>query len=102
MPLADLSRFRLPGKLYKDELYMLGQGKDGEVYNFRTNQWRPMSVEAIPINPGNGPCMVVWRDALIVFGGSDAPMAVQEFNMTSQVNPQFMVLRLISERHKFN
>ena len=75
--------------MFKNELYVLGAGKNSQVYNFQTKQWRPMSDDPMPINIGYSPCMVIWRDSFIAFGGAagaeGAAKAVQLFNITTKV-----------------
>ena len=76
----------MPGKIYNNELYILGIDKNSQIYNFQTKQWRPMSDDPMPINPGLSPCMAIWKDSFITFGGAKvAPKAVQLFNTTSKV-----------------
>ena len=74
--------FRMPGKIYNNELYVLGVERNSQVYNFETKQWRPMSDDPMPINPGLSPCMVIWRDSFITFGGAKVVLL---FNTTSKV-----------------
>ena len=77
---------RMPGKLYNGSLYLFGAGVDSEIYNFATNSWSQMSNQAIPVNTADGPCVVIWRDSFLVFGGGSSVKKVQTFNITTKVN----------------
>ena len=76
---------RLPGKLYNGKLYMIGNGNENEVYDISSNAWSTWP--ALPVKTGGSPCMVVWRNSFIVFGGQAqaALTTVQAFNLITQV-----------------
>ena len=38
-----------------------------------------------PTAIGQGACSVIWKDSVIIFGGSSALTVVQQFNFTSQL-----------------
>ena len=65
------------------KLYLIGNGDENEVYDISSNVWSTWP--ALPVQTGVSPCMVVWRDSFIVFGGETALTTVQAFNLTSQV-----------------
>jgi hypothetical protein len=66
---------------------IVGFGESSEVYDFNTRTWGTWP--STPIQTGNTPCMVTWKDAFIVFGGSGSPLSVQRYNITTQVNTSF-------------
>lgn len=76
---------RMPGKMFNNELYVLGVGTNSRVYNFEQNQWRTMSNDPMPSSPINSPCMVIWKDSFITFGGLGAETIVQAYNITTKV-----------------
>ncbi len=71
------------GKIYDGKFYILNDNDQSEVYDFKTMTWNFWP--AIPRNTGVSPCMVNWRDNLIVFGGLNNQDGVQLYNIPTQV-----------------
>ncbi len=73
---------RHPGKLVNNKFFILSEHNQNEVLDLLTNTWSgwPQST----INNGVVPCMAVWNDTLIVFGGGDASLSVQVRNTNNK------------------
>ncbi len=80
---AKLLKILFTGKIYDGKFYILNDDNQSEVYDFQTNTWS--SWPAIPFNTGSSPCMVIWKDNFIVFGGISYSNGVQIYNITTKV-----------------
>jgi hypothetical protein len=68
-----------PGVVHNNKIYIIDDSNP-EVYDPQNNSW---STWPTPIKPtGSAPCIIVWRDSIIAFGGSSNPQIVQLFNLT--------------------
>jgi N-acetylneuraminic acid mutarotase len=72
---------RHPSVVYDDKLYYFGPKGQSEVYDPLKNVWQ--SWPSPPVYSGVHACSVVWRDTIILIGGSDHPRGVQMFNLTT-------------------
>jgi len=60
--------YRKPGQPYNGKFYLLNDYNQNEVLDLNSNTWA--SFPGKPIDNGDLSCMVVWKDSLLVFGGS--------------------------------
>ncbi len=79
-----------PAVTYNNQLFIVDE-YNPEVFDPAINIWstRP----APSIKTGNGPCMVVWKDSFLFFGGYVTRRGVQIYNLTTKA---WKVLSMIS------
>ncbi len=79
-----------PAATYNNKLYFIDE-YNPEVFDPATNTWSTWPVP--PIKTGDGPCMVVWKDTFLLFGGYVTRRAVQSYNHTTKA---WKVLSIVS------
>ena len=71
-----------PGVAYQGRVYLFNDPDLGQLYDPVSNIW---STWPLPlIQAGSSPCMLIWRDSVLLLGGSLNLKGVQMFNFTTQ------------------
>ena len=71
-----------PGVAYQGRVYLFNDPDLGQLYDPVSNIW---STWPLPlIQTGLSPCMLIWRDSVLLLGGSMNIYGVQMFNFTTQ------------------
>jgi len=71
----------MPGSIYKN-LVIFPDKYNPETFDLDTKKWSTGIYT--PNDSLNQPCLVVYLDTLIMFGGTNYPTAVQQYNFTSK------------------
>lgn len=71
----------MPGSIYKNQL-IFPDKYNPETFDLDTKTWSPGIFT--PADSLNQPCFVVHLDTLIMFGGTNYPTTVQQYNFTSK------------------
>ncbi len=74
------------GIVYQNKLYMISDQKNmSEVYDPATNTWAFWDMTYIGSAIGESPCVVQWRDAFFVIGGTSNSKLIRMYNFTTNV-----------------
>ena len=79
-PCHTITNF-LIGVAYDKNIY-IADDSNPEVFIPGTSSW--LTWPAPQNSSGNGPCLVSWKDSLLLFGGDFNRRGVQQFNLTRQ------------------
>ena len=74
--------FRKSGIIYDGNLY-IADSTNAEFYNFYNKTWN--SWINMTTDLGVGSCTVLWKDSMVVVGGSVSPRSVVMFNYTQNM-----------------
>ncbi len=67
------------GVVHNGKLYVY-ETSNSEVYDPKTNSWSKWIEPKEPIGPG--PCLISWKDSILLIGGGENEIGVQSFNST--------------------
>jgi hypothetical protein len=70
-----------PGVVYQEKVYVIDEASP-QVFDPSSKTWS--SWPSLPNKFGNYPCIVNWKDCIILFGGSSNTRSFQIFNITAQ------------------
>jgi hypothetical protein len=69
------------GVVYDRNIYIVDDSNP-EVFNPSTSDW--LTWPAPPNKSGNGPCLLAWKDSILLLGGELNRRGVQQFNLSTK------------------